>query len=431
MKKIVFISSLLLIALSTMLVRCTKDTLGLVGSASVADFTFKILPLQDTLPFAYTVVFTNASEEATQYQWDFGDNTALSSEKNPRHQYAAGGEYIVKLISVGTNGNNTISKRIFVIDACQNDFFNKLTGCNNLQWTWSTDADAIRVLSEDGTQLFFAGPAAACQRDDSYKFFNDGKFEYDANGQTFDAQSGFSCQNPKANAIGFKLVSRAGQLPAIFLNNIAVGSPFIGTTDIIDNNKYEVVSYTANDMVLRGRIAGTGGQRLEIKMKKVVALTLADIKAILNGGSSKSWKLDPTPGANPIIVGTEADPSQFFAGGPLDNVCQSDDIYTFTSADRVIYNSNGATFNGGNISPNFNCGADRSYNAGFTFSATTGGVAGIATIQLPPNPPTIFIGTTDVPAENVYRILEITPARMVLRAGNGTGTVFQFKFIPQ
>ena len=76
MKKI-FISSFLLLALSSLLLQCTKDNLGLVGSASVANFTFQIIPLQDTLPFAYTVAFTNASEEATQYQWDFGDNTAL------------------------------------------------------------------------------------------------------------------------------------------------------------------------------------------------------------------------------------------------------------------------------------------------------------------------------------------------------------------
>lgn len=430
MKKVTFLSTLLLVALSMMLVQCKKETLGLVGSASKAEFTFQILPLQDTLPFASKVVFTNASEEATQYQWDFGDNTSLSSEKNPTHTYASGGEYVVKLISVGTNGNNTISKRIFVIDACQSDFYNKLTGCNNLQWTWSTDADAIRVLSEDGTQVFFAGPAADCQKDDKFKFFKDGKFEYDANGQTFDAQAGFSCQNAKANANSFKVVSRTGQLPAIILNNIPVGSPFIGTTDVVDNNKYEVVSFTANDMVLRSRIAGTGGQRLEIKLKKVVALTLADIKAILNGGGTKSWKLDPAPGANSIVVGTEADPSQYFQGGPLAD-CQIDDTYTFTSADRVIYNANGSTFNGGNIAPNFNCGSDRSYNSASSFGATTGGVAGLATIQLPSIPPAIFIGTTDVPAENVYRIIEITPNRMLLRAGNGTGTVFQFKFIPQ
>jgi hypothetical protein len=433
MKKNILITAVLLFAMSSLLMQCKKSAVELNGSASAAEFSFKIIPLQDTLPFIYSVAFTNASAEAFQYQWDFGDNTSLSAEKNPVHVYAAGGEYIVKMTSVGTNGNNTVSKRIFVTSACENDFFNKLTGCNNFVWTWSADADAIRVLSADGTQVFFAGPAANCQVDDLYKFYADGRFEYDANGQTFDAQAGFSCQAPKANAKKFKVVSRAGQLPEIILDNAVAGGlkPFIGTTDVVDNNKYEVISYTANNMTLRGRIAGTGGQRLEIKLKKVVVLTLADIKAILNGGGSKGWKLDPTPGANAIIVGTEANPAQYFGGGPLEPNCQTDDVYTFTSADKVSYNANGSTFNGGNIAPNFNCGADRSYsNISFTFTATTGGVAGIGTIQLPSAPPSIFIGTTDVPSENTYRIIEISSTKMVLRAGNGSGTVFQFKFIP-
>jgi PKD repeat protein len=433
MKKTVFIS-VLLIALSSLLVQCKKDSLGLNGSASVANFTYQIIPLQDTLPFAYKVTFTNVSEEALQYQWDFGDNTAFSSQKNPVHQYAVGGEYTVKLTSVGTNGNNTVAKRIYVIDACQNDFFNKLTGCNNNVWTWSTDADAIKVLSPDGTQVFFSGPAANCQKDDLYKFYADGKFEYDANGQTFDAQAGFSCQAPKANGQKYKVVGIAGQLPQIILDNVVAGgtNPFIGTTDVVDNNNYEIASYSEEKMTLRGRLAGTGGQRLEVKLKKVVSLTLADIKALLNGGSSKGWKLDATPGANAITVGTEADPTQYFAGGPLDAGCQTDDVYTFTTADKVSYNANGSTFNGGNITPNYNCGSDRSYtDIAYTFGATTGGVAGLATLQLPSAPPNIFIGTTDVPAENVYRIIEISANKMLLRAGNGTSTVFQFKFIPQ
>jgi PKD domain len=432
MKKFKIITFLLLVAVSSMLVQCKKDPLGLSGSASAAEFTFQVTPMQDTLPFAYLVSFTNASQEGLQYQWDFGDNTALSSEKNPKHKYAVGGEYTVKLISVGTNGNSTLAKRIFVTNACQNDFFNTLTGCNNFTWTWSADADAIRVLSADGSQLFFAGAAAPCQGDDLYKFYADGRFEYDANGQTFDAQAGFSCQAPKANAKNFRILSKAGFPPEIILDNIAgsAAKPFIGTTDVVDNNRYEVVSYTDDKITLRGRIAGTGGQRLEIKLKKVVVLTLADIKNLLTGGSTKGWKLDPAAGANAIIVGTEANPSQYFAGGALAG-CQTDDVYTFSVTDRVTYNANGSTFNGGNIAPNFNCGADRSYsNVSYTFGATTGGVAGIATLQLPSSPPAIFIGTTDVP-DNTYRIIEISATKMTLRGGNGSGTVFQFKFIPQ
>ena len=429
MKKIIKLSSLFLIALGLFLVQCKKDIASLNGTESKAEFTFLIKPLQDTLPFAYEVKFTNVSEAATQYQWDFGDNTPLSAEKNPTHKYVVGGDYAVRLTSVGTNGNNTITKRIFVIDACQNDFYNTLTGCgNNTVWTWSSDADAIKVLSADATAVYFSGAATPCQADDLYKFKADGGFEYDAAGQTFDALSGFSCQPPKPNAPSFKVVAKLGQLPKIILSPLLIGTgkPFIGTTDVVDLNTYTVQSYTTTTMTLR---ASSGGNLLEIKLKKVQALGIAGIKALLTGSVSKAWRLDPAVGANPIVVGLEANPTQYFPGGPLDGNCQSDDTFTFTAANNIIYNANGSTFNGGNIAPNYNCGADRSYNVPFTFAATTGGVAGLGTIQLPGAPPAAFIGVTDVPSENVYRIIDITATKMTLRAGNGSGTVFQFKFI--
>jgi PKD repeat protein len=429
MKKFIKFTPFLLVALSSLLVQCKKDIVGLNGSESKADFTFVIKPLQDTLPFAYDVKFTNVSEEATQYQWDFGDNTPLSPEKNPIHNYVTGGNYSVRLTTVGTNGNNTITKRIFVIYACQNDFYNTLSGCNdNTVWTWTNDADAIKVLSADATQVFFSGPATSCQLDDLYKFKVNGVLDYNAQGQTFDVQSGYSCQAPKQNAPTFKVIAKPGQLPKILLSSLATGTgkPFIGTTDIVDGNIYTVQNYTSNRLTLR---ANSGGNLLEIKFKKVEALTLADVKALLTGAVSKTWRLDPTTGANPITVGLEADPATYFGGGPLDFNCQSDDRFTFTASNNIIYNANGSTFNGGNIAPNYNCGSDRSFNVAYTFAATTGGVAGLGSIKLPAAPPTTFIGTTDVPSENVYRIIEISSTKMLLRAGNGTGTVFQFKFI--
>ena len=436
MKKNIKFLPLLLILSSLILVQCKKDTLGLVGTPSKSDFTFVVKPVQDTLAFVYPVTFTNVSEEAFQYQWDFGDNTPLSAEKNPTHNYKVGGNYNVNLISVGTNGSNSITKRIFVISSCQNDFFNNLTGCsNNFVWTWSTDPDAIKVLSPDGSQVFFSGAATGCQVDDLFKFNVDGTFGYNAQGQTFDVQSGYSCQPQKANAQEYKIVAKPGQLPQIILNPLATGTgrPFIGTTDVVDNNRYTVQGYTLNRMTLRATLSGTGGQIIEIKLKKVEPLTLAEIKDLLTGGTAgRIWKLDPTPGANAITVGTEANPSEYFPGGALEPACQTDDGYTFTAANKISYNANGATFNGGNVAPNYNCGTDRSYtNLNYTFAATTGGVAGLATITIPGAPPTVFIGTTDVPAENVYRIIDITPSKMTLRAGNGTNTIFQFKFIAQ
>jgi PKD repeat protein len=412
---------------------CKKTDVTLTGSPSAAEFTFMQAPMSDTLPFLNKIFFTNASKEGFSYQWNFGDNTAFSAEKNPNHNYAIGGNYFVTLTSVGTNGNNSVTKTIGVTDACANDFYKKLTNCTFGEWTWSADADAIKVLDVNGTTVLFAGTPAPCQVDDVYKFNVDGMFGYDAKGQTFDVQSGYSCQAPKANAPKFKVIAKNGQLPKILLDPLSTGTgkPFIGTTDIVDNNQYTVQNFTNTTMTLRGVLQGTGGQFIEVKLKKVQVLTINDIKNVLTGGSgnSKKWKLDPAPGANPIVVGTEGNPSQYFAGGPLDTNCQSDDGYTF-SGTNVLYQANGATFNGGNIAPNYNCGADRSYNIAYTFGATTGGVAGLATITLPGAPPINFIGTTDVPSENVYRIIEISATKLLLRSGNGSSTIFQFKFIP-
>jgi PKD repeat protein len=429
MKKTTLSYAIALLSIASLFTQCKKDDLSLTGNASQADFTFTQVPGGDSLPYTPQINFTSTAKDAFIHQWSFGDNLGTSPEINPQYKYRKGGVYNVTLTTVGTNGNNAITKVVNVTDACSNDFFSKLTNCAIGEWTWSTDGDAIRVLSPDATQVYFAGAASGCQADDVYKFNADGTFTYEANGQTLDVQAGYSCQAPKLNATSFKVVARTGQLPRIVLPRIATGRPFIGTTDVVDSNLYRIMSYTDNTMTLRATIEGSGGTILEVKLKKVVVLTIADIKNILTGGSSKTWRLDPTPGANAIIVGTENNPAQYFGGGPLDPSCQTDDTYTFNNT-NVIYNANGATFNGGNIAPNYNCGADRSFNVAYTYGANTSGFAGLATIQLPQAPPVTFIGTTDVPTENMYRIIEITPTRLVLRAGNGTGTVFQFKFIP-
>ncbi len=142
--------------------------------------------------------------------------------------------------------------------------------------------------------------------------------------------------------------------------------------------------------------------------------------------TTRSWKLDPAV-SNAIIVGTEGNPSEYYGGGPLAD-CQLDDVYTFSADNKLSYNANGATFNAGNIAPNYSCSADRSYsNVSYTFSNTVAG-AGIATITLSSTPPTHFIGVTDVSSNN-YRIISISPTAMVLRSGTSSQAVHQFKFV--
>lgn len=151
--------------------------------------------------------------------------------------------------------------------------------------------------------------------------------------------------------------------------------------------------------------------------------------------TATGWKLDASPGANTVIVGTENAPWEYFGGGPLAD-CQIDDIYRFrfdaaTNRFLLSYNANGSTFNAGNIDPNYNCSADRSYtDQPFTFSTTVQG-AGIATITLPGQAvPNRFIGVTDVSSNN-YRIISISDTEMVLRSGTASQTVHQFKFVAE
>lgn len=145
--------------------------------------------------------------------------------------------------------------------------------------------------------------------------------------------------------------------------------------------------------------------------------------------TAKSWKLN-TGVADPVVVGTEGNPSQYFAGGPLAD-CQTDDLYTFNSDFTLTYKANSSTFNAGNVAPNYTCGTDRSYSEKFTFTpGVPVGSAGIASITLTGTTPARFIRVTDI-ASNNYRIISISATAMVLRSGTATETVHQFKFVAQ
>ncbi len=84
------------------LVSCTKSdnpsddkTKDEETSKVTADFTFAADGLN--------VVFTNKSEGATSYKWDFGDGET-SKEVSPTHAYLSSGEYTVKLTAANPDG---------------------------------------------------------------------------------------------------------------------------------------------------------------------------------------------------------------------------------------------------------------------------------------------------------------------------------------
>ncbi|MRX47693.1 PKD domain-containing protein [Pedobacter puniceum] len=401
---------------------CKESDNILEGTPSEASFTAAITAVPDTLPFQQKVTFTNNSKDAFIYKWDFGDGSNPSAEANPVHIYKSSNTFTVKLTSVGKAGSSESTRVITVQDACSNETFRKLTSCGVQNWTWSSSADAIRVLSADASQVFFAGPAAGCQVDDRFTFQSDGTFRYDARGETFSVQAGYSCQPAIANANSFKMVARAGSVPKIILGPAATGGrAFLGTTDQVVGNAYEIRSITDETMVLRGTL--TDGNLIEFKFQ--LPSDLDNVKLVLTGGSTRSWKLDVNKIPGPITVGpNDGDPTGYFGGGPL-APCQIDDVYTFGQNNTIVYNAGAETFVAGNPG---SCQAPRNYSTTYTFTNVPGG-AGIAQINLPINAQ-YFIGITDRPNENVYRIIEINDNRMVLRAGNGnSGVVFDLFFV--
>lgn len=175
------------------------------------------------------------------------------------------------------------------------------------------------------------------------------------------------------------------------------------------------------------RVFGQGGQAETSQEVEVVKDDLEN-HPIFKLLIAKTWVLNPTPGANTIIVGTENNPAEYFGGGSLDG-CQTDDEYKFNLDLTLNYKANGSTFNAGNIQPNYSCGTDRSYTGqAFTFAPGTSQGAGIASISINSAVPNRFIGVTDVSSNN-YRIISIDENSMVLRSGTATETVHQFKFI--
>lgn len=175
---------------------------------------------------------------------------------------------------------------------------------------------------------------------------------------------------------------------------------------------------------------GRGGADTATQTITVASDDPARFFTLLTG---RNWRLDPAPGANALVVGTEANPSLYYRGGPL-APCQLTDVYTFGADLRLRYAANGSTQYGGNITPNFICGNDLSFNnVSYTYTLLPAGSAGIAAIQLAVPPPTAFIGSTDGPDNNYYRIMSISTSSMVIRAGRGlnNGTVYQYKFVPR
>jgi PKD repeat protein len=76
------------------------------------------------------VKFTNSSQNATSYTWDFGDGNSSVLE-NPENIYSKSGAYNVELTSTNTCGSKSVSKALNIT--------------NNLSASFTTDSDGCKL----------------------------------------------------------------------------------------------------------------------------------------------------------------------------------------------------------------------------------------------------------------------------------------------
>ncbi|MEK7264170.1 MAG: PKD domain-containing protein, partial [Bacteroidota bacterium] len=106
-------------------------TLIVVNASSCADTMVKVysfitmanfeteFPLCENTP----VVFTNLSQHADTFRWDFGDSSAISNEENPTHLYTGSGVFTVELIASNISQSDTIYKAITIGTVPSASFF--------------------------------------------------------------------------------------------------------------------------------------------------------------------------------------------------------------------------------------------------------------------------------------------------------------------
>ncbi|WP_394365764.1 hypothetical protein [Hymenobacter rubripertinctus] len=271
--------------------------------------------------------------------------------------------------------------------------------------------------SASGTVLSSSTTLDPCQLDDQFAFSSNYTLGYTSGGQSF--KNG-ACVNSIANGGNFVFRPNPSGNPQIVLRG---KGNFIGTADSVANKTYDVLEATDTRLRLRG--TNPDGTRTVLTLAPYDAT--APFKQLLTGNSSRTWKLDNTVDA-PIVVGTELNPTEYFGGVKAGELpaCQSDDEYTFSTANVMSYDAKGETFFADK--KNYSCQPGLTGTTPFVFGPASG--AGLAQFRL--TRPGAFIAATDAsPTEQVYRILTIDDKKMTLRAGSGQngGTVFTIKLV--
>lgn len=157
---------------------CTKDT-DESAADPVASFQFEV----DSVNYLQ-VTFTNYSQNATSYSWDFGDSET-STEQNPVHVYAEAGSYTVALTATNADGKSAdYSTSIEITDP--NLATKLLTGEVSKDWRLIREGYSMGVSPDAGSFASWWGlendGTRPCVYNQTWTFNADGTMDFDDGG---------------------------------------------------------------------------------------------------------------------------------------------------------------------------------------------------------------------------------------------------------
>lgn len=103
-----------------------------VAPKPTADFTFSIDEAT-----GLKVTFTNASENAVSYSWNFGVTGASSNLESPEYTYTASGAYTVVLTATGSDGSTSSKSKTVALTAVPQNLLINSDFVDGSNWTIS------------------------------------------------------------------------------------------------------------------------------------------------------------------------------------------------------------------------------------------------------------------------------------------------------
>lgn len=173
------------LAATAVFISCTEDDTPVAEEPPVASFQFEVNESN-----FLEVTFSNFSENAVSYAWDFGDQSGTSTEESPSYTYAEPGTYTVTLTATGADETtNSQDKDVTVSDP--DSQLTLLAGLTSKEWIVQREGTVLYVgpsqTAYDGGwwSLSENHAARACVFDDVYTFERSGNFGKNTAGTFF------------------------------------------------------------------------------------------------------------------------------------------------------------------------------------------------------------------------------------------------------